>query len=116
MKRKEEESIIRKTVHSSMSAVKKFIIGSEVGRAVDDIKREVEETIEDTKQKINDLINHITIRLISISFISVGALIAFIGLGILLSELFDLSISTTFLLVGLIVIIIGLLGLRKVFK
>lgn len=113
MTKKEDESLIRKSVQSSMSAMKRFILGSEVGKAVEEIKKEVEETIEETKEKLNKLIDHLSMRIISISFVAVGALIAFFGLGIFIAEFLKMSLSASFMLVGLIVIFIGWLGLKK---
>ena len=111
--KKDEESLIRKAVNASMNSMKKFIVGSQIGKAVHDIKEEVEETLEETKKKVGEIVDHLTAKLLSFYIIIIGLFIGFIGLALFLIEYTSLSPSIAFILVGILVLVLGWLSIKK---
>lgn len=111
--KKDDKSLIRKSVNTSMRAMKKFIIGSQIGRTIEEIKEEVEETLIETKKKVSEIADHLVAKMLSFYLIIIGLFIGFIGLALFLVENTKLSAGSSFILVGAAVLVLGWIFLRK---
>ena len=110
---KKERSVIRETVDASISKMKKVLAGSGVSRAVTDIRREVEETLEDTKKKVSDIADHLSAKMMSFFLVLAGLFLGFGGVSIFIYERTSLSLGTSMMLVGLLVVVLGWFTLKK---
>jgi hypothetical protein len=107
MRDSKEESLIKRTVKASANAFKSIFLGSEVTKAVEEIKEEVESTIEQTKKKIDVLVDQLTARTLSFFLLLAGILFGFVGLYYFILEQTFLPRSTASIVVGIILLCIG---------
>lgn len=113
MKKKEEESIIRKTVSLAAKSFRRAVLGSNVGKAVEEIKEEVEDTIKLTKKRLDEFADSVATRTLSLLLIVSGIVIGFLGLAYFLIDFAKIDRSVSFMLVGILIILFGWLSSWK---
>ncbi|MCF7866717.1 hypothetical protein K9L67_04805 [Candidatus Woesearchaeota archaeon] len=113
MKKNEEESIIRKTVGLAARSFKKAILGSDLSRTVEGIREEFEETIEFTKKKLDDFVENIAVRMFRYLMLVSGLVVAFLGVAYFFMDYVKLDRTMSFILVGLILMLIGFVNQKK---
>ncbi|MCF7871537.1 hypothetical protein K9L97_00730 [Candidatus Woesearchaeota archaeon] len=114
MRKKEEESIIRRTVGVAARSFKRAILGSEVGKVVEEIKEEIDETIELTKKRVDKLVFDIASHSFSLLIVAVGVLLAFLGVAYFLIDVLFVPRSASFIFVGVVLLLFGYLSLRNI--
>lgn len=113
MKKKEEESIIKKTVKAAARGFKTALLGSEVSRFVEEIKEEVEDTIKLTKQKLDEFIGQLVVKILGTLLIVSGIVVAFLGIAYFLIDTLRLERSISFIIVGFVIILFGWISSLK---
>ncbi len=114
MNKKDQESIIKRSMNRTISAFKRVILGKEINHAVNEIKSEIEDTIDDARKTIDKGFEKLTIHLMIFFFILTGLVFLFIGLSYFFMENLGFSESTAFLIVGTIILSMGCVFLDKV--
>jgi len=110
---KKQKSLIRETVDASVNKMKRILANSSVSKTARDIKREVEETLDDTKKKVSEIADHLTAKMLSFFLVLSGLFLGFAGVSIFIYERTTLSLGTSMMLVGILVVIFGWFTLRK---
>lgn len=108
-----EASLIKKTVKASISGFKKFIVGTEMDRTVEEIKEEVEQTIKLTREKLDLFLEKVTTRTIGVLLLVAGIVFGFLGIGYFLIDYFRIPRSMTWMIVGLIILIIAWISVKR---
>lgn len=110
---KKEKNLIKETVKSSADAMKKIIAATGVKRAVNEIKKEVEETLDDTKKKVTQIVDHLSAKMLSFFLLVIGLLLGFLGASVFIAERSTISLGTSLMIVGLLVAILGWVAVKK---
>ncbi len=100
MKKSEEESLIRKTARATANSFKKILLSPAVDKAV-------EETLEETKKKIDQSTKIVMARTLSFSLVISGIIMAFIGLYFFLVENTVLPKSAAMMIVSVLLLCLG---------
>jgi len=108
-----DESLIKKTVKASISGFKKFIVGAEVSKTVEEIRDEVEQTIKLTKEKLDSFLEKVTVRTLGILLLVAGIVFGFLGIGYFLIDYFKIPRSITWMVVGLVILIIAWISVKR---
>jgi len=113
MKKEEEKGLISRAVKAASKGFKKVLMSSEVSRVVEEVKGEVEETLDDAKKRIAEIADHLVARFLGFTLIIVGIVFGLIGVVEFLSKSMNLGSELAYLIVGLVVLVIGWLSIRK---
>ncbi len=100
MKRSEEESLIKRTARATANAFKKIMLGPAIDKAI-------EETLEETKKKIDNATRIVMARTLSFSLVLTGIIMAFIGVYFFLVENTVLQKSSAMMIVSLLLLCLG---------
>ena len=110
---KKDKNIIKETVRTSVGAMKKIMEATGVKKAVNEIKKEVEETLDDTKKKLTQLADHLSAKILSFFLLIIGLLLGFIGASVFIAERTTISIGTSLMIVGVLVTVLGWIAVKK---
>jgi len=113
MQKKEEESLIRKSVNKTVSAFKNVVFGREIHHVVNEIKSEIDDTIKDAKKSIDKSFEKLMTHIIIFFLIMAGLVFAFIGVAYFFIEQLNFSNSSAFLLIGILILTLGWFFLRE---
>lgn len=116
MQKKEEESIIRKSVNRTVRAFKNVVIGRELHHAVNEIKSEIDDTLVDAKKSIDKSFEKLMTHIIIFFLIMAGLVFAFLGLAYFFVEQLNFSSSASFLIIGVLILALGWFFLREIKK
>ena len=100
MKRSEEESLIKRTARATADAFKKIMLGPAIDKAL-------EETLEETKKKIDNATKIVMARTLSFSLVLTGIIMGFIGLYFFLIENTVLPKSSAMIITSIILLCLG---------
>ncbi|PIN81313.1 hypothetical protein COV13_01580 [Candidatus Woesearchaeota archaeon CG10_big_fil_rev_8_21_14_0_10_32_9] len=116
MQKKEEASLISKSVNKTVSAFKNVVFGREIHHAVNEIKSEIDETIKDAKKSIDKSFEKLMTHIIIFFLIMAGLIFAFLGLAYFFIEQLNFSSSSAFLVIGILILALGWFFLREIKK